>query len=165
MVNFIDVGQATRDDLSCVTRGVYVMQSEHVEQLYRFGLIGGGGRGNEAPTDMNNAFSRLGQCRQTWRLVEVGNEGIPGARARFRYVFLVHTPLAGTRQQIKAFEGALRSAIRNRYPDRYRNDLIVRRWRDNLKELAKPRDAFVTLDGPEQVSQLATAAIAQHCQR
>lgn len=138
--SFVDnPSAASRGQLRCITRAVYVMQSHSEPRLFRFGLIGAGGSLTKPPTDTNSAWNRPRQCSRTWRRNNAAEPEV------FRFVFLCSTPEA-TKSEIKELEKALRQTFfMNAEPfERFQNGLLeVRRYKDNLRDLAAPRDAFV----------------------
>ena len=126
-----------RQTLQRITRGVYLMRSEHEKTLWRFGLIGAGGRRNELPSDRNTANERLRQVSGTWR---VGTAKTP---AKFQFQMIAWTPHA-SKHQISALEKNMRRLIRDVFTlPVYDNSLSVKRYRDGLKNLANPKDTFV----------------------
>ncbi len=125
-----------RQTLSLVTKAVYVMQCDQDQRLFRFGLIGAGGRLKSPPLPSgNSALKRLGQCPSTWR------HGNGKAPTSWKYL-LLYWVQGATRNQIRCFEKCLRMGLSPYTP--YNNLGTVKRFKDGLKQLAKPKDAFLS---------------------
>lgn len=148
-----DPNGANRDQLLRITRAVYVMQSQTVLRLFRFGLIGGGGSLDQSPTDKNSAWNRPKQCARTWRRTD-------GSPEVLQFVLLCSIPHA-TKREIKQLESVLRRTFLENNPQlfqRFQNGLFeVHRFRDNGRDLAGNLDAFVVRRDEDIPLVVATA--------
>ncbi len=150
-----------RQLLKGVTRGVYVMQCRESPHLLRYGQIGAGGALDNEPSDKNNANKRLSQVRRTWRLEDARHA------ATFDFVLLCHLQQF-CKRRIKKTEGAIQVAMRTKastWGKPFMNEgCPVRRYKDGLRALAAPDDAFLlnNLSDVDSVVNMVVQSIATH---